>query len=909
MAAALLACMSFASSAVAQQADQTQEKIRLMVAAITYSENGDFAAAKNALEELLKIVPEDQRVQQLLAKANADLEASVEAKAAAPKSAPSASVKGGASEAAVADASVAEDVSVEVAMEEAVRKQALSIAAAQDLISQAYDAQDDGRYDDALALLAQAEAKLPQARSADKVRARIKDARADIAYERTNKALDTRNIPGAKKYADDFAANVDDISDGEKLKAKVDKFERNPYNHTLDNVSPQFVVRQKKIAALLDKGRIQYLYGDYRGAIGTYRSVQALDSDNIESKAYLSLIFEKLSKSGARTYEDTRGGLLDEVDGAWQRPQVFLRSVVDPNGPDLDDPVRTRLAQIIIPEVSFPEPGVSIIDALNTLSELSIIHDKSATGAKGVNIIARITEPKNISLTVRNLTLQQILGFVTKQGGFQYDIEDGAIIVSQARADVTSFETYNFPLSQAALVRIRGPRMSSDSGGGSGPFDMDGGASSGGSDDEDAQKIKAFLERAGVDFAPGASLAYDGSMVWVTNSLRNIEKVRRILQRYKDVLQVEIEAKFMEVNQGTLRELNFNWRISNANGNTLFATFNRNTATGDLYSNRNLATTFAPSKSSQPITISTAESFVTDPYSGSLIHIAPSKEKIDQVVPSLPSTINLATQAADTVSTVLGVINGYSVDFLVQALEQKTGSDLLSSPKVTVMNGVTATITVAQEMLYPTTWGDTQSNVGSSNSTSLTGGGAGVTITPGTPQDFTKRDVGVTMEVTPTVDESDSSITLDLSPRVTEFEGFMEYGGVALAISSGTTVTVPSGFVQPVFSVREVKTQVTVFDGATVVLGGLTREEVKTVNDRVPVLGDIPLLGRLFQSKGESREKKNLLIFVTANRITPGGSVASEQIGDVPPGSVFQAPTVISPSGTLQRSPDISDEE
>ncbi len=102
------------------------------------------------------------------------------------------------------------------------------------------------------------------------------------------------------------------------------------------------------------------------------------------------------------------------------------------------------------------------------------------------------------------------------------------------------------------------------------------------------------------------------------------------------------------------------------------------------------------------------------------------------------------------------------------------------------------------------------------------------------------RNVGVEMTVTPNV-ENDDTISLILEPRVTEFEGFVEYGGPSVALDgSGTTVTVPAGFYQPIFSVREITTEVTVFDGATVVMGGLTRDEVKTVNDKVPVLGDIP---------------------------------------------------------------------
>ena len=83
-----------------------------------------------------------------------------------------------------------------------------------------------------------------------------------------------------------------------------------------------------------------------------------------------------------------------------------------------------------------------------------------------------------------------------------------------------------------------------------------------------------------------------------------------------------------------------------------------------------------------------------------------------------------------------------------------------------------------------------------------------------------------------------------------------------MASNGPTSLTIPSGFYLPIFSTREISTEVTVFDGATVVMGGLTRDEVRTVNDRVPILGDIPGIGRLFRSEGETRQKRNLLIFV-----------------------------------------------
>jgi general secretion pathway protein D len=160
----------------------------------------------------------------------------------------------------------------------------------------------------------------------------------------------------------------------------------------------------------------------------------------------------------------------------------------------------------------------------------------------------------------------------------------------------------------------------------------------------------------------------------------------------------------------------------------------------------------------------------------------------------------------------------------------------------------------------------------------------------------------VTLEVTPTVG-ADDSIALNLKPKVVEFEGFVEYGGTSVAISGSTTVTIPSGFFQPIFTTREVSTDVTVFDGATVVIGGLTREEVKTVNDKVPVLGDIPFLGTAFRSSGKTTTKRNLMIFVTANLVSPGGSPLRSSQPALRAGSTFSNPVIISPGGAVYREP------
>jgi general secretion pathway protein D len=162
------------------------------------------------------------------------------------------------------------------------------------------------------------------------------------------------------------------------------------------------------------------------------------------------------------------------------------------------------------------------------------------------------------------------------------------------------------------------------------------------------------------------------------------------------------------------------------------------------------------------------------------------------------------------------------------------------------------------------------------------------------------------LEVTPTI-EKYNSINLDLKPKVTEFDGFIEYGGSSAMIGTSQVgappmIIQPSGILMPIFSVRKVVTQVTIFDGATVIIGGLTREEVKTVNDKIPVLGNIPLIGRLFQSSAESYQKRNLLIFVTASIVSRGGSPVRENIQNISPQSIFKDPVILTPTGTIRRN-------
>jgi general secretion pathway protein D len=134
-------------------------------------------------------------------------------------------------------------------------------------------------------------------------------------------------------------------------------------------------------------------------------------------------------------------------------------------------------------------------------------------------------------------------------------------------------------------------------------------------------------------------------------------------------------------------------------------------------------------------------------------------------------------------------------------------------------------------------------------------------------------ETGPILDVVPYVLSDGYTINLALIPSDTEFGGYDN--PVIPGISSGqvgnlNVVQLPT--VYPKFTVRQVVTTVNVWDNQTVVLGGLITSTVQSTKDKVPVIGDLPLFGRFFQSQSKQTQKDNLMIFVTATIVDPAGN-------------------------------------
>ncbi len=408
---------------------------------------------------------------------------------------------------------------------------------------------------------------------------------------------------------------------------------------------------------------------------------------------------------------------------------------------------------------------------------------------------------------------------------------------------------------------------------------------------------KIMLESMGVQFPPGASATFwphSGTLI-VRNTQDNLDFVDALVDQanISQPKQVEIESKFVEINQNNLKELGFDWLLGpfSLNGKVFGS---GGTAGNGLPVN---AANFPFNNNGVPVG-GPGTGIPNDGTGGGSVtsgnrsgNLAISANALDALlVPGLGQVAG----AAPGIFGLAGVFTNPQFQVVIRALNQKKGIDLLSAPKVTTKSGQRAIVEVIREFRYPRTYTQPQVPSISSTTTTLVAGPVPVVVTPTTPQDWETRNTGVTLEVEPVVGGDATTIDLNLVPQVVEFEGFINYGSPINAIGVNTIGGVLSTSVpveltknvinQPVFSTRKVTTSVSVYDGQTVVLGGLMREDVQKTEDKVPILGDIPLVGRAFRTNVDQHIKKNLVMFVTARIVTPAGvPLAEEEEGLLPP--------------------------
>jgi general secretion pathway protein D len=184
---------------------------------------------------------------------------------------------------------------------------------------------------------------------------------------------------------------------------------------------------------------------------------------------------------------------------------------------------------------------------------------------------------------------------------------------------------------------------------------------------------------------------------------------------------------------------------------------------------------------------------------------------------------------------------GLSMTVILNALKETNNANILSTPSILTLDNQEAYITVGQQVPFVT---------GSFTNTGAGGDGAQNPF-----QTIERENVGITLTVTPHINDGDS-VVLDIMQEVSSLSG--------LSVAASDLIT----------NERKIQTKVLAEDGQVVVLGGLIKDEVQDAQQKVPLLGDIPYLGRLFRSDAERVVKQNLMVFIRTTIIRDSEQLA-----------------------------------
>jgi general secretion pathway protein D len=354
--------------------------------------------------------------------------------------------------------------------------------------------------------------------------------------------------------------------------------------------------------------------------------------------------------------------------------------------------------------------------------------------------------------------------------------------------------------------------------------------------------LRDFLARAGVKLEPPKSIYYNdrqGSLM-VRATLQDLDIVeQKIAVLNTPPPQVNIKCMFVEIPQDDTKALGFDWYL----GNVLMT----NGAVGGQAG----ATT---SNTISPLAINPMGTFPGNPTGPAPTNIAPS------------STNGILTSGLRNTfaspPTLTGILTGPQYRAVIQSLQQRSGTELLAQPQVTFMSGRQAQMKSVEVLIV----------LKGINERALTPPGISTTNEDESGLYVTEpMEFGPMLDVIPSVLADGFTIALTVIPTVTEFLGYREdqTNRVAVYVNGKKKWIIPP---EPIVRIRQMSSSVRLWDGQTVVLGGLPSETVSLLKDKVPMLGDLPLVGRLFRSESKATIKKNLLIFVTPTLIDPRGN-------------------------------------
>lgn len=661
-------------------------------------------------------------------------------------------------------------------------------------------------------------------------------------------------------------------------------------------LTPTHIKNVEEVQRLLTLAASQHETGMYDRSLETYESVLRIDSTNSAARRGMEAVERDRGRYFDAARDHQRSRMLNQVNGLWEdQPKLKtadLTSMFGGSSVTQDvassakkgrDSIVAKLKDIKLERIDFT--GAALEEVIEYLRVRS--RDLDPTG-KGVDFVLSLPAdqtPPPVTLNLVNVPIEEVLRYITEISGVNYRVEEFAVrIISLSDTNQTLIsKSYRVPpdfITTAAISSA--PAAAAD------PFAA-GNPAVPASGLVRRMGAKEFLESRGITFPEGGGASYStaANTLTVRTNANNIYLVDSLVEQSlnSSPKMAVIEVKIVEITNSKLDEMGFDWLLQGFGSEVRLAggtvgNAQKNTFGLDEFTMNNAVSQAAMG----PVTAGLRSS-------GDLN----SNRSIDEI---LYGVTNSQSKRSPGILSLTGVLTDPQFQVVWRALDQKTGIDVVSKPSVITRSGNKASVEVVRELIYPTEFDPPQipTNIGNANTTFYDADTGElipqeippIPVTPTTPTAFETRRVGTILDVEPVISEDGRSVDLTITPELVEFNGFVNYGSPINTVGTTTDPTsgafssekmelTPNTILQPIFSTKKVVTSVKIYDGATVVLGGLITDQTTMINDKVPLLGDIPVVGRLFQSKVKQRRSKNLILFVTVKVVDPSGNRVNPQ--------------------------------
>ena len=533
-----------------------------------------------------------------------------------------------------------------------------------------------------------------------------------------------------------------------------------------------------------------------------------------------------------------------------------------------------KLQGTVIPTIDFS--GADLETIRRALISLSRQYDPEVSKA-GVNFVVSsdITDVQPVTLRLKQTSLAEVVRYISQIAGVKARITDIGVTFGPLVEKRPDLIPRNFTVSPSFF---KGDDAAADS-----TANVRGGGASVGTETSTGLNEQKKLVALGVSFPEGAYAVYNKntSQLKVVNNAEMLDLIGQLISAAEEeTLLIQVGIRLVEINQLDLDSVTMNSTLGGSGINLL------SPVPAGLNS----------SSGGQTPSASTQQGVNAQLNQVQGVGLLPNNT-LQSFLQSgvLAGTNQTSSYALNTMDLGGTILNGMQFRALITAVSQKNSANVLANPSIVLKRGQKGVIEVTQEFKYVKEFNTPQSSIRTINSTSTNGTGnnnnlQGVpgpeTVIGSFPSSISDAvPIGVKMGVKPDVTGDNSRVLLELEPSFVDFEGFINYGtqiNSAYTLSYfNTAVTILTNNIQqPVFIRRDLTLPaVEVTDGYTLLLGGLLREDIQKIDEKVPIIGDIPIFGRAFQGKTEQAIKKNTLIFVTPRILRVDGQPLNPTAG------------------------------